>query len=78
MGVLPSTQPVATLGSSFIWASFDLACTCCVPYHTTAGTTVEVTARGVRLALALAFEPATIPYCVLPSRQLHTAYVWLL
>ena len=25
MGVLPSTQPVATLGSSFIWSSFDVA-----------------------------------------------------
>ena len=32
MGVLPSTQPVATLGSSFILSSFDVACTCCVPY----------------------------------------------
>ena len=34
MGVLPSTQLVATLGStnSFILPSFDLACTCCVPY----------------------------------------------
>ena len=32
MGVLPSTQPEATLGSSFILSSFDLACTCCVPY----------------------------------------------
>ena len=32
MGVLPSTQPVATLGSSFILSSFDMACTCCVPY----------------------------------------------
>ena len=27
-GVLPSTQPVATIGSSFILLSFDLACTC--------------------------------------------------
>ena len=32
MGVLPSTQPVAALGSSFILSSFDVACTCCVPY----------------------------------------------
>ena len=32
MGVLPSTQPVATLGSSIILSSFDVACTCCVPY----------------------------------------------
>ena len=40
MGVLPSTQPVATLGSSFILSSFDMACTCCVPY-------VEATAFGV-------------------------------
>ena len=31
MGVLPSTQPVATLGSSFILSSFDMACACCVP-----------------------------------------------
>ena len=29
--LLPSTQPVATLGSSFIWSSFGMACTCCVP-----------------------------------------------
>ena len=33
--VLPSTQPAATLGSSFILSSvntsFDMACTCCVP-----------------------------------------------
>ena len=28
MGVLPSTQPVATFGSSFILLSVDLACTC--------------------------------------------------
>ena len=40
MGVLPSTQPVATLGFSFIWSSFDMACTCCVPY-------VEATVFGV-------------------------------
>ena len=40
MGVLPSTQPVATLGSSFILSSFDVACTCCVPY-------VEATVFGV-------------------------------
>ena len=40
MGVLPSTQPVATLGSSFILSSFDMACTCCVPY-------VEATVFGV-------------------------------
>ena len=32
MGVLPSTQPVATLGSSFILSSFDMACACCVPF----------------------------------------------
>ena len=32
MGVLPWTQLVATLGSSFILSSFDMACTCCVPY----------------------------------------------
>ena len=32
MGVLPSTQPEATLGSGFILSLFDLACTCCVPY----------------------------------------------
>ena len=32
MGVLPSTQPVATLGSSFILSSFDVACACCVPF----------------------------------------------
>ena len=32
MGVLPSTQPVATLGSSFILSSFDMVCTCCVPF----------------------------------------------
>ena len=38
--VLPSTQPVATFGSSFILSSFDLACTCCVPY-------VEATVFGV-------------------------------
>ena len=31
MDVLPSTQPVATLGSSFIFSSFDKACTCYVP-----------------------------------------------
>ena len=33
MGVIrvPSTQPVATLASSFIMSSFDMACTCCVP-----------------------------------------------
>ena len=40
MGVLPSTQPAATLGSSFILSNFDLACTCCVPY-------VEATVFGV-------------------------------
>ena len=40
MVVLPSTQPVATLGSSFILSSFDLACTCCIPY-------VEATVLGV-------------------------------
>ena len=32
MGMLPSTQPVATLGSSFILSSFDVACACCVPF----------------------------------------------
>ena len=32
MGVLPSMQPVATFGSSFILSFFDLACPCCVPY----------------------------------------------
>ena len=32
MGELPSTQPVATLGSSFILSSFDMACMCCVPF----------------------------------------------
>ena len=40
MGVLPSTQPVATLGSSFMLSSFDLACTRCAPY-------VEAAACGV-------------------------------
>ena len=30
MGVLPSTQPVANICSSFILSSFDLACTCWV------------------------------------------------
>ena len=40
MGVLPSTQPLDALGSSFILSSFDVACTCCVPY-------VEDTVFGV-------------------------------
>ena len=50
MGVLPSTQPVATRGSSFILSSFDMACTCCVPvgrccspYHTILGPFVRQT-----------------------------------
>ena len=40
MGVLPSTQSVATISSSFSLSSFDLVCTCCAPY-------VEATVIGV-------------------------------
>ena len=58
MGVLPSTQPVATLGSSFILSSFDVACTCCVPY-------VEATVFGVDSDVA-------IPYHTIPCHTIRT------
>ena len=53
MGVLPSTQPVASLG--FIPASFDLACTCSVPYvpyhicHAMVGQSMWPACRCVRV-----------------------------
>jgi hypothetical protein len=50
MGVLPSTQPVATLGSSFILSSFDVACT----IQQLAGTTRS--ALGLRESLQRASQ----------------------
>ena len=50
MGVLPSTQPVATLGSSFILSSFDMACPCCVPYQQAPARRAPRAAQGHTLA----------------------------
>ena len=61
MGVLPSTQPhVATVGSRFI-----------LPYHTMVIATVDTTARGMCLALAI-YHTCRTPFFLSLSSQCAT------
>ena len=65
MGVLPSTQPVATFGSRFILSSFDVACTARVVYLLV----------GTILILLI----PEVPLCILPVSRYqngHTCYHW--